>query len=128
VPVDSGQLRSMIYSNPPDPGIVGTAWVWPMPTMPVSVPYLLSAYHSKGNWRLLNDPKWDALYESIGKEPDLGKRITAFRNTINYVHDQYVALGIVNLGAQYAVSDKVGEWELRSQYDIWGDYVGMQRK
>jgi peptide/nickel transport system substrate-binding protein len=128
VPIDGGQLRALMYAEPYPEELVGTACIWPMPTMQVSIPFLMSAIHSEGNWRLLKDTEWDALHASISQEPDPNKQIELFRQTVEYMLDQYVAEGIVNLWNYYAVSDEIGEFTLRFQYDIWGSFAGIKKK
>jgi peptide/nickel transport system substrate-binding protein len=126
VPIDMGQLRGMMYVQAP--ALTGTTCIWPMPTMQVSIPFLKSAVHSAGNWQLLHDPTWDALWASISKEPNPDKQIALFRQTVNYMLEQHVVPGIVNLYSYFAVSDKIGDWTLRFQYDIWGNFAGIKQK
>jgi peptide/nickel transport system substrate-binding protein len=128
VPIDMGQLRALMYTDPYPPELVGTACIWPMPTMQVSIPFLKSAIHSQGNWRLLKDPTWDNLWASISQSPDPDQQIELFRQTVKYMLDQYVVPGIVNLYTYYAVSDKIGDWTLRFQYDLWGNFAGIKQK
>jgi peptide/nickel transport system substrate-binding protein len=128
VPIDMGQLRAKMYQAPLPSDLWGTVAIWNMPTMQVSIPFLMSAIHSKGNWRLLQDPKWDALHASISQAPDPNKQIELFRQTVKYMLDQYVCPGIVNIYSYFAVSDKIGDWTLRFQYDLWGGFAGMKKK
>jgi len=128
VPIESGKLRGKIYTDPPDPTMVGSAWVWFMPTMPVSLNYLESAYKTGVNWRLVSDPEWDALYDSVHAEPNETKRIELFRELVKNAHDRYVCLGVSSLFSQYAVSDKIGEWTQRTEFGMWSAYVGVQHK
>lgn len=123
-----GQLRALMYQDPLPASLWGTDAIWNMPTMQVSIPFLKSAVHSKGNWRLLKDPTWDALWASISTQPDPNKQIELFRQTIKYMLDQYVVPGIVNIYAYYAVNPKIGDWTLRFQYDLWGGFAGIKKK
>jgi peptide/nickel transport system substrate-binding protein len=128
VPIDMGQLRGLMYADPYPPELVGTDAIWNMPTMQVSIPFLKSAIHSQGNWRLLKDPKWDALWASISAEPDPAKQMQLFRETVKYMLDQYIVPGIVNIPQYYAVSPQVGDWTIRYSYDLWGSFAGMKKK
>jgi hypothetical protein len=96
--------------------------------MQFSVPFLMSAIHSQGNWRLLQDPVWDALWASISEAPDHDQQIALFRQTVEYFLDEYVCPGVVYLPTYYAVSDKVGECTLSLKYDLWGKFAGIKRK
>lgn len=128
VPIDGGQLRAKMYAAPYPPELAGTVSIWNMPTVQVSIAFLKSAIQSKGNWRLLQDTTWDALWASISQEPKPDKQIELFRQTVKYMLDQYIAPGIVNIYAYYAVSNKIGDWTLRFQYDIWGNFAGIKQK
>jgi ABC-type transport system substrate-binding protein len=99
-----------------------------MPTMQVSVPFLMSAIHSTDNWRLMQDETWDALWASIATSPDQDTQIELFQQTVEYFLDQYVGPGVVNPYTYYAVSDEIGEWTLRFQYDLWGGFAGIKKK
>jgi peptide/nickel transport system substrate-binding protein len=127
VPIDGGQLRGMMYGAK-EPSLYGAACIWNMPTMQVSVPFLLSAIHSGGNWQLLHDPTWDALWASISLSPDQDTQIKLFRQTMESLFSKYVILGIANIYTYYAVSDKIGDWTLRFQYDLWGGFAGIKKK
>ena len=127
VPIDGGQLRGMMYGAK-DPSLYGAACIWNMPTMQVSVPFLFSAINSKGNWQLLHDPTWDALWGSITLDPDQNAQIALFRETIESLFSKYVIPGIANLYTYYAVSDQIGDWTLRFQYDLWGGFAGIKKK
>ena len=111
-----------------DASLWGTACIWNMPTMQVSIPFLLSALVSNGNWQLLHDPEFDALWASITQVPDQATQQELFRNTVNYYLDKYVGPGICNLYTYYAVSDDIGDWTLRFQYDLWGGFAGIKKK
>jgi ABC-type transport system substrate-binding protein len=128
VPIDMGQLRALMYADPYPDQLKGTEAVWNMPTMQVSIPFLKSAIHSQGNWRLLKDPKWDALWASISAEPDPAKQVQLFRQTVEYMLDQYIVPGIVNIPQYYAVSPQIGDWTIRYSYDLWGSFAGMKKK
>jgi len=128
VPIDMGQLRALMYKDPYPPELVGTDSIWNMPTMQVSVPFLKSAIHSAGNWRLLKDTKWDTMWASISMEPDPEKQIELFRQTVEYMLDQYIVPGIVNIPTYYAIGIDVGEWTVRYSYDLWGSFAGMKKK
>jgi peptide/nickel transport system substrate-binding protein len=127
VPIDGGQLRGMMYGAK-EPSLYGAACIWNMPTMQVSVPFLLSAIHSGGNWQLLHDPTWDALWASISLSPDQDTQIKLFRQTMESLFSKYVIPGIANIYTYYAVSDKIGDWTLRFQYDLWGGFAGIKKK
>ncbi len=124
--IDFGQLRGMMYVQ--DPAMTGKVAIWNMPTMQVSVAFLLSALHSKGNWQLLHDPTFDALWTSISQTPDQAKQLALFRQTAEYMLNQYICPGIVNIYSYYAVSAGIGDWTLRFQYDLWGGFAGIKRK
>jgi peptide/nickel transport system substrate-binding protein len=124
--IDFGQLRGMMYVQ--DPAMTGKVAIWNMPTMQVSVAFLLSALHSKGNWQLLHDPTFDALWGSISTTPDQAKQLSLFRQTAEYMLNQYICPGIVNIYSYYAVSSGIGDWTLRFQYDLWGGFAGIKRK
>jgi ABC-type transport system substrate-binding protein len=111
-----------------DPAMTGKVAIWNMPTMQVSVAFLLSALHSKGNWQLLHDPTFDALWTSISQTPDQAKQLALFRQTAEYMLNQYICPGIVNIYSYYAVSAGIGDWTLRFQYDLWGGFAGIKRK
>jgi peptide/nickel transport system substrate-binding protein len=128
VPIDMGQLRGMMYTDPYPEELKGTVAIWPMPTMQVSIPFLMSAIHSKGNWRLLQDANWDALHASISQSPDPDEQIRLFRETVEYMLGQYIAPGIVNIYSYYAVSHVIGDWQYRFQYDLWGNFCGIKHK
>jgi hypothetical protein len=34
----------------------------------------------------------------------------------------------VNIYSYYAVSDQIGDWTLRFQYDLWGGFAGIKKK
>jgi peptide/nickel transport system substrate-binding protein len=127
VNIDGGELRGKMYGGGNE-SLWGSACIWNMPTMQVSVPFLMSAIHTKGNWQLLHDETWDNLWASIGQEPDQQKQAALFRQTAKYMLDKYVCIGIVNLYTHYAVSDKVGDWTLRFQYDLFGGFAGIKKK
>jgi peptide/nickel transport system substrate-binding protein len=124
--IDFGQLRGMMYVQ--DPAMTGKVAIWNMPTMQVSVAFLSSAIYSTGNWQLLHDETFDALWESITLSPDQDTQIDLFRQTAEYMLNQYIAPGIVNIYTYYAVGDEIGDWTLRFQYDIWGGFCGIKRK
>jgi peptide/nickel transport system substrate-binding protein len=128
VPIDMGQLRALMYADPYPDQLKGTEAVWNMPTMQVSIPFLKSAIHSQGNWRLLKDTKWDALWASISAQPDPDEQIDLFRQTVEYMLDQYIVPGIVNIPQYYAVSPQIGDWTIRYSYDLWGSFAGMKKK
>ena len=127
VPIDGGQLRGMMYGAK-DASLYGAACIWNMPTMQVSIPFLLSAIHSNGNWQLLHDPTWDALWASISLSPDQDTQMKLFRQTIESLFTKYVIPGIANIYTYYAVSDDIGDWTLRFQYDLWGGFAGIKKK
>jgi peptide/nickel transport system substrate-binding protein len=127
VPIDGGQLRGMMYGAK-EPSLYGAACIWNMPTMQVSVPFLLSAIHSGGNWQLLHDPTWDALWASISLSPDQDTQIKLFRQTMESLFSKYVIPGIANIYTYYAVSNDIGDWTLRFQYDLWGGFAGIKKK
>jgi peptide/nickel transport system substrate-binding protein len=124
--IDFGQLRGMMYVQ--DPAMTGKVAIWNMPTMQVSVPFLLSALHTKGNWQLLHDTAFDALWASVSQNPDQSKQLALFRQTVEYSLNQYICPGIVNIYSYYAVSDVIGDWTLRFQYDLWGGFAGINKK
>jgi ABC-type transport system substrate-binding protein len=128
VPIDGGELRALMYADPYPAELEGTACIWNMPTMQVSVPFLMSAIHSTDNWRLMQDETWDALWASIATSPDQDTQIELFQQTVEYFLDQYVGPGVVNPYTYYAVSDEIGEWTLRFQYDLWGGFAGIKKK
>jgi len=111
-----------------DASLYGAACIWNMPTMQVSIPFLLSAIHSNGNWQLLHDPTWDALWASISLSPDQDTQMKLFRQTIESLFTKYVIPGIANIYTYYAVSDDIGDWTLRFQYDLWGGFAGIKKK
>ena len=55
-------------------------------------------------------------------------QIALFQETIEYMLDQYVCPGVVNLYTYYAVGPGVGEWIYRFQYDLFGNFAGIQHK
>jgi ABC-type transport system substrate-binding protein len=124
--IEFGQLRSMMYVQ--DPAMTGKVAIWNMPTMQVSGAFLWSAIHSQGNWQLLHDATFDDLWASITLSPDQDTQIALFRETVEYMLDQYICPGIVNIYTYYAVSDEIGDWTLRFQYDLWGGFAGIKRK
>ncbi len=124
--IDFGQLRGMMYVQ--DPAMTGKVAIWGMPTTQVSVAFLWSAIHSQGNWQLLHDATFDDLWGSITQSPDQATQVDLFQQTAEYMLDQYAAPGIVNIYSYYAVSDDIGDWTLRFQYDIWGGFAGIKRK
>jgi peptide/nickel transport system substrate-binding protein len=123
--IDMGQLRAMMYVQ--DPAMTGKVAIWNMPTMQVSVAFLLSAIHSQGNWQLLHDATFDDLWNSISTTPDQETQLALFRQTVEYMLGQYIAPGIVNIYSYYAVSPVIGDWTLRFQYDLWGGFAGIKR-
>ena len=127
VNIEGGELRSGMYGAS-DTSFYGSACIWNMPTMQVSTPFLRSAMHSEGNWRLMQDPTFDALWSSITTSPDPATQISTFRQTAEYFLDQWVCPGIVKLYQNYAVSDEVGEWTLRFQYNIYGGFAGIKKR
>jgi len=127
VNIEGGELRSGMYGAS-DTTLYGGACIWNMPTMQVSIPFIFSAMHSQGNWQLLHDPDFDALWASITQAPNQDTQISLFRQTVEYFLDQYVCPGIVKLYTYYAVSDEVGDWTLRFQYNIYGGFAGMKKK
>jgi ABC-type transport system substrate-binding protein len=127
VNIDGGQLRGQMYGGG-DESIWGAAATWNMPTMQVSIPFLASALVSTGNWQLLHDPEFDALWASITQEPDPEQQIVLFRETVTYFLDKYVVPGVVNIPTYYAVSPDVGEWTIRNSYDIGGALQGIKKK
>jgi peptide/nickel transport system substrate-binding protein len=124
--IDFGQLRGMMYVQ--DPAMTGKVAIWNMPTMQVSVAFLWSAIHSLGNWQLLHDSVFDSLWGSISQTPDQETQLALFRQTVEYMLNQYICPGIVNIYSYYAVSDVIGDWTLRFQYDLWGGFAGIKRK
>ena len=124
--IEFGQLRGMMYVQ--DPAMTGKVAIWNMPTVQVSVAFLRSAIHSTGNWQLLHDPVFDGLWGSITTTADQDMQLGLFRQTAEYMLDQYICPGIVNIYSYYAVSDVIGDWTLRFQYDLWGGFAGIQRK
>jgi len=127
IPIDMGQLRGMMYAEPYPPELAGALSVWNMPTRPVSLPFLESAHGSTGNWRLLLDTEWDALYTSIKTAPDQEDQLALFRETVEWTLEAYVCPGIVYLSPYFAVSDIVGEFTLEKQYDLWGNLAGVKQ-
>ena len=111
-----------------DESLWGKACIWNMPTMQNSVPFLLSALVSFGNWQLLHDDEFDALWTSITQVADQDTQKDLFQQTVQYYLDQYVGPGICALYTYYAVSDTIGEWTLRFQYDLWGGFAGIKKK
>jgi peptide/nickel transport system substrate-binding protein len=124
--IDFGQLRGMMYVQ--DPAMTGKVAIWNMPTVQLSVAFLWSAIHSQGNWQLLHDPEFDSLWGSISQTPDQDTQIILFRQTAQYMLDKYICPGIVNIYSYYAVSDQIGDWTLRFQYDLWGGFAGIKKK
>ncbi|OGN98601.1 MAG: hypothetical protein A2Y58_05140 [Chloroflexi bacterium RBG_13_51_52] len=124
--IEFGQLRGMMYVQ--DPAMTGKVAIWNMPTSQVSVAFLKSAIHTTGNWQLLHDAAFDTLWESITQTPDQATQLALFQQTVEYMLDQYIAPGIVNIYSYYAVSSDIGDWTLRFQYDLWGGFAGIQRK
>jgi peptide/nickel transport system substrate-binding protein len=127
VSIDGGELRAQMYGAA-EPSLYGAACIWNMPTMQVSIPFIFSAMGSGGNWQLLHDETWDNLWASITLAPDQDTQISLFRETVTYFLDQYICPGIVKLYSNYAVSDEVGEWTLRFQYNIYGGFAGMKKR
>jgi len=127
VNIEGGELRSGMYGAS-DTTLYGGACIWNMPTMQVSIPFIFSAMHSGGNWQLLHDSTYDALWASITTSPDQATQIANFRATVEYFLDKYVCPGIVKLYQNYAVSDDIGEWTLRFQYNIYGGFAGIKKK
>jgi peptide/nickel transport system substrate-binding protein len=125
--IDGGVLRGEMYGGG-DAAIWGDAATWNMPTMQVSIPFLSSALVSTGNWQLLHDPDFDALWGSITKEPDPQKQIALFRDTVEYFLNQYVVPGVVNIPTYYAVGPGVGDWTIRNSYDIGGALAGIKKQ
>ena len=126
VPIDGGELRGAMYGAG-DASLYGAACIWNMPTMQVSIPFLRSALASTGNWQLLHDTTFDDLWASITLSPDYETQVGLFRDTIEYMLDRYVCPGIVKLYTNYAVSDEIGEWTLRFQYDLYGNFAGIKK-
>jgi peptide/nickel transport system substrate-binding protein len=124
--IEFGQLRGMMYVQ--DPAMTGKVAIWNMPTVQVSVSFLWSAIHSLGNWQLLHDAAFDALWGSISQTPDQDTQLDLFRQTAEYMLDQYICPGIENIYSYYGVSDVIGDWTLRFQYDLWGGFAGIERK
>jgi peptide/nickel transport system substrate-binding protein len=124
--IDFGQLRGMMYVQ--DPAMTGKVAIWNMPTVQLSVAFLMSAIHSQGNWQLLHDPTFDSLWVSITQSPDQATQVDLFQQTVEYMLDQYICPGIVNIYSYYAVSPVIGDWTLRFQYDLWGGFAGIKRK
>jgi peptide/nickel transport system substrate-binding protein len=127
ISIEGGELRAEMYGAQ-DPSLYGAVCSWNMPTMPVSIPFIYSAMHSAGNWQLMHDPTWDAIWASITTSPDQDTQLAKFREAVEYYQDRYMCPGVVNLYTYYAVSDQVGEWTLRYQYDIYGGFAGMIKK
>jgi len=127
VPIDGGELRSSMYGAG-DPELYGAACIWNMPTMQVSIPFLFSAMHTGGNWQLMHDATWDALWASITTSADQATQIALFRETVEYFLDQYICPGVVNVYTYYAVSDDIGDWTLSFQYDLYGGFAGIKKK
>lgn len=127
VNIEGGELRSGMYGAS-DTTLYGGACIWNMPTMQVSIPFIFSAMHSQGNWQLLHDSTWDALWASITTSPDQETQIESFRQTEKYFLDEYICPGIVKLYQNYAVSDEVGEWTLSFQYNIYGGFAGIKKR
>jgi peptide/nickel transport system substrate-binding protein len=127
VNIDGGELRTGMYGAS-DTTLYGGACIWNMPTMQVSIPFIFSAMHSQGNWQLLHDETWDNLWASITQAPDQATQISLFRKTVEYFLDEYICPGIVKLYTYYAVSDTVGDWTLRFQYDLFGGFAGINKK
>jgi ABC-type transport system substrate-binding protein len=127
VNIDGGELRSEMYGAQ-EPSLYGGVCIWNMPTMQVSIPFIFSAMHSQGNWQLMHDSTWDNLWASITLAPDQATQISLFRQTVKYFLDQYICPGIVKLYSYYAVSDQVGDWTLRFQYNIYGGFAGMKKR
>jgi peptide/nickel transport system substrate-binding protein len=127
VPIDGGKLRGDMYGAKEE-YLWGTACIWNMPTMQVSVPFYASCCISTGNWQLSHDPEFDALWASIIQEPNQDTQIELFRKMIRYHLDQYVGPGIVNIYTYYAVAPEIGDWTLRFQYDLYGGFAGIKRK
>jgi peptide/nickel transport system substrate-binding protein len=124
--IDFGQLRGMMYVQ--DPAMTGKVAIWNMPTVQLSVAFLRSAIHSEGNWQLLHDPEFDSLWASVSLSPDQDTQLDLFHQTVEYMLSQYICPGIVNIYSYYAVSDQIGDWTLRFQYDLWGGFAGIKKK
>ena len=127
VPIDMGTMRGLMYADPYPPELAGAVSIWNMPTTRVSIAFIESAHHSTGNWRLLMDTDWDALHASIKTAPGQDQQVDLFRQTVEYFLDEYVSPGIVYLFPYYAVSDVIGEFTLRFQYDLWGNFAGIKQ-
>jgi len=127
VNIEGGELRSGMYGAS-DTSLYGGACIWNMPTMQVSIPFIFSAMHSQGNWQLMHDSTWDALWASITTSPDQETQVSLFQKTVKYFLNQYVCPGIVKLYSYYAVSDEVGEWTLSFQYNIYGGFAGIKKR
>ena len=69
-----------------------------------------------------------SLWASITTSADQETQVSLFQQTVKYFLDQYVCPGIVKLYQNYAVSDQVGEWTLRFQYNIYGGFAGIKKK
>ncbi len=124
--IEFGQLRGMMYVQ--DPAMTGKVAIWSMPTVQLSVAFLRSAIHSEGNWQLLHDETFDNLWASVSLSPDQDMQLELFQQTAEYMLDQYISPGIVNIYSYYAVSDEIGDWTLRFQYDLWGGFAGIKKK
>lgn len=111
-----------------DPAMTGKVAIWNMPTVQLSVAFLRSAIHSEGNWQLLHDDTFDSLWASVSLSPDQDTQLDLFHQTVEYMLNQYICPGIVNLYSYYAVSDVIGDWTLRFQYDLWGGFAGIKKK
>ena len=111
-----------------DTTLYGGACIWNMPTMQVSIPFIFSAMASGGNWQLMHDSTFDNLWASITASPDQATQVALFQQTIEYFLDQWVCPGIVKLHQNYAVSDVVGEWTLKDQYNLYGGFAGMKKR
>lgn len=128
VPIDMGQLRGLMYADPYPEELAGTCAVWNMPTTRMPVAFVESAHYSTGNWRLLMDTVWDELHDSIKMATDQETQLDLFRQSVEYTLDQYVCPGVVYLPPYYAVGDNIGEFVLRYQYDLWGNFAGIQKR
>ncbi len=107
-----GPLRASFKKVPPDKMLWGAAATTQATVSRQSIPTLgmQSAYHSKGTFRLLNDPAVDRAIDTPFTIVDPAERRKAYQEAIKMVSDLYVSIPVFRGNSIYGVSKKVGKW------------------
>jgi ABC-type transport system substrate-binding protein len=119
VPMDFTAMRSAWIAK--DPKIMGGVAPWMSiggGSAANSIPAQQNHMTSKGVNISGNDPELDSLFFAMVAELDPNKRLEIWKTVQKRAFDLHSVLGVARVYEQYAVSDKIGEWNGRD-HQAW---------